>query len=124
MKDNGSRLREIDGDKRLQSVETEDVPLYRSYGVKRKVNPIARFFSMLFMRGVSLLIILLEFAVLTLVTVAFAVYAGVLIGTVMFIIAFLIFFFHNTKLPRKRLSFLRKLKKMVWMLRKIRPLPL
>ena len=110
MKNNRSRVSEIDGNKRLQ-IETEDVPLYRSYGVKRKVNPVVHFFTLLFMRGLTIFVMALELTVLIFVTVAFAVYSGLLIATLMFIIAFSIFFFHNTKLQRKRLSFLRKLKK-------------
>ena len=115
-----SYTREIDGNKRLQDdaeeveiqdIETEDVPLYRSYGVTQKVNPVKQFFAMLVMRGLTVILVASELAILVLVTVAFAIYGGVLIATVMFIIAFLILFFHNTKLPRKRLSFLRKLKK-------------
>ena len=103
--------REIDGDDRLQGIETEDVPLYRSYGVTRKVNPVKQFLAMLALRGLTIFVMASEFAILIIVTVMFAIYSGVLISTVMFIIAFSILFFHNTKLQRKRLSFLRKLKK-------------
>ena len=111
MKDNRSKIREIYDNERVREVSTEDVPLYRSYGVKRKVNPVRQFFTMLFMRGLTIILIASELAILTLVTVAFAIYSGVLIATLMFVIAFSIFFFHNTKLQRKRLLFLRKLKK-------------
>ena len=95
----------------IEEIETEDVPLYRSYGVTKKVNPIKQFFAMFFLRGLTVFLMTSEFAILALVTYAFAVYSGVLIATIMFVIAFSIFFFHNTKLQRKRLSFLRKLKK-------------
>ncbi len=102
--------KEIDGNKRLQ-IETEDVPLYRSYGVIKKVNPVKRFFSMLMLRGVTILLFAAELSILITVTVAFAIYSSILISTLMFIIAFSVLFFHHTKLPRRRLSFLRKLKK-------------
>ena len=110
-----SYTREIDGNKRLQEgnekIETEDVPLYRSYGVTKEVNPVKCFFGTLIMRALTILLIGSELAILTCGTVAVAVYGGVLIATLMFTIAFTVFFLHNTKLQRKRLSFLRKLKK-------------
>lgn len=95
----------------FEEIETEEVPLYRSYGVSKKVNPVKRFLSLLMLRGVTILFLASELSILAMVTVAFAIYTSVLIATIMFIIAGSLIFFHNTKLPRRRLSFLRKLKK-------------
>ena len=105
-------------DKKMQNEETaserishDELPLYRSYGVTKKVNPITGFLGMFFLKGITTILILSELAILAAVTVFFAIYTSVLIATLMFIIAFSILFFHNTKLPRRRWSFLRKLKK-------------
>lgn len=94
-----------------EQIGNEEIPLYRSYGVVKKVNPITHFFGMFFLKGVTAILILSELAILAMVTLFFAIYTSVLIATIMFIIAFSILFFHNTKLPRRRWSFLRKLKK-------------
>ena len=111
MKDNKSRVREIDGDKRL-TVETEDVPMYRSYGVTKKVNPIARKIKYSVAKILTVLILAIQLSLILLVTFMLAFYTDVLVATVLFIILFSIFFFNATKLVRRRASFLRKLKKL------------
>jgi hypothetical protein len=111
MKDNKSRVWEIDGDKRL-TVETEDVPMYRSYGVTKKVNPIARKIKYSIAKILTVLVLAIQLSLILLVTFMLAFYTDVLVATVLFIILFSIFFFNATKLVRRRASFLRKLKKL------------
>lgn len=94
-----------------ERVETDEIPLYRSYGVKRKVNPTAEKIKYSVAKILTVLLLVSELAIIILVTVMMAVYTDVLIATIMFIILFSIFFFNATKLLRRRMSFVRKLKK-------------
>ena len=110
MKDKRSQLNEMDGDKQLM-VETEEVPLYRSYGVTKKVNPTAQKIKFAVAKILTAAFLLVELAIIVIVTVMMAIYAGVLIATILFVILFSIFFFNATKLLRRRMSFVRKLKK-------------
>lgn len=95
----------------VERTDRDEVPLYRSYGVRKKVNPITNAIGSFLLKSVTVIFMLCELAILTVIVVHFAIYTGVLPATLMGILAFTIFFVHNTKLPRKRLSFLRKLKK-------------
>lgn len=98
------------GEYRL-SVETEDVPLYRSYGVTKKVNPTMRAIRDAIARVLTVLLLVAELSIIFVTTFMLAFYTDILIATVIFIILFSIFSFNVTKLPRRRLKFLRKLKK-------------
>lgn len=95
----------------VERTDRDEVPLYRSYGVQRKVNPVTNAIGNFLLKSLTVIFMIAELAILTIVVVNFALYTGVLMATLMGIITFSIFFIHNTKLPRKRLSFLRKLKK-------------
>ena len=106
MKDKKSQVEE-----KRETVETEDVPLYRSYGVKRKVNPTAEKIKYTLAKMVTVLLMVSELAIIVIVTVMLAIYTDVLVATLLFIILFSIFFFNATKLLRRRMSFVRKLKK-------------
>jgi hypothetical protein len=110
MKDKKSQTQNVDDDKRC-IVETEDVPLYRSYGVTKKVNPTARKIRDFFAKALTVILLAFELALILLTTAMLAFYTDVLIATVLFLILFSIFFFNATKLLRRRLSFLSKLKK-------------
>ena len=110
MKDKKSQTQNVDDDKRCVA-ETEDVPLYRSYGVTKKVNPTARKIRDFFAKALTVILLVFELALILLTTAMLAFYTDVLIATVLFLILFSIFFFNATKLLRRRLSFLNKLKK-------------
>ena len=105
-----SYTKEIDGEERLK-VATEDVPLYRSYGVTKKVNPTARKIKEVVAKIVTVLFLTVELSIIVVVTLMLAFYTDVLIATTLFIILFSIFFFNATKLIRRRARFLRRLKK-------------
>ncbi len=93
------------------SVEIDDVPMYRSYGVTKKVNPIARKIRDFLAKTVTALLLISELALILITTSMLAFYTDVLIATILFIILFSIFFYNATKLLRRRASFIRKLKK-------------
>ena len=93
------------------SIESENVPLYRSYGVTKKVNPTAEKIKYAVAKTLTVLLLASELAIILVVTVMLALYTDVLIATILFIILFSIFFFNATKLLRRRMSFVHKLKK-------------
>ena len=94
-----------------ERVENEGVPLYRSYGVTKKVNLTMRAIRDTVAKIVTVVFLVIEFFLILIPTYMLAVYTDVLIATVLFLILFSIFFFNVTKLPRRRLKFWRKLKK-------------
>ena len=94
-----------------ERVETEDVPLYRSYGVTKKVNPAARKIGNFFAKVWTVLFLFVELGIIIFITFMCAFYTDTLIATVFFIILFSIFFFNATKLIRRRAKFIRRLKK-------------
>ena len=105
-----SYAREVDGEERLK-VDTEDVPLYRSYGVKKKVNPTARKIRDSIAKILTVAVLAAELALIFFVAFMLAFFTDILIGTVLFVILFSIFFFNATKLLRRRAKFVRMLKK-------------
>lgn len=100
-------------DKRIEriKIESEDIPLYRSYGVTKKVNPTFRFIRDLIFKILIAALFAVELFLMSIGVYMMAKYTGVLIATVLAVVAVAIFVFQVTKLPRRRLSFLRKLKK-------------
>lgn len=98
-------------EERRVNVESEDVPLYRSYGVTKKVNPVMRAIKENVAKIVTAIFLAIELFLIFFVTFMLAFYTGVLTATIMFVILFSIFAVNATKLPRRRWSFLRKLKK-------------
>ena len=92
-------------------VETEDVPMYRSYGVTKRVNLMARWIRDFFARALTILVLAIELALILITTFMLAFYTDVLVATILFVILFSIFFFNATKLVRMRARFIGKLKK-------------
>ena len=97
--------------KRKTRVETEDVPLYRSYGVTKKVNPTARKIRDFFAKALTATLLAIELMLISITAFMLAFYTDVLVGTLVFIILFSIFFFNATKLLRRRAIFVSRLKK-------------
>ena len=93
-----------------ERVEVEDVPLYRSYGVTKKVNLRKRRILEAIGKAWTVLFLAIELGIILFITFLFAFYTDVLVATVLFIILFSIFFFNATKLIRRRARFLRRLK--------------
>ena len=71
-----------------QRVETEDVPLYRSYGVTKKVNPVTRKIRDVIAKGLTVILLVTELAIIFFVTFMLAFYTDLLVATVLFIILF------------------------------------
>ena len=96
---------------RPERVQTEDVPIYRSYGVTKKVNPIARKIRDLIAKILVVGLLVGELSIIFIVTFMLAFYTDLLVATALFLVLFTIFFLNATKLLRRRLKFLRKLKR-------------
>lgn len=92
-------------------VETEYVPLYRSYGVTKTVNPAMRAIGNFFAKALTLFVLAAELAIILIFTFLLAFYTDVLVATTLFTVLFSIFFYNATKLLRRRARFIRKLKR-------------
>ena len=110
MKGDKMKSDEIIGEQRLK-VETEDVPIYRSYGVTKRVNTKARAVRNFFAKAFTVIFLAIELAILMVGTVMLAFYTDILVATTIFIVLFSLLFFNATKLVRRRAKFWRKLKK-------------
>lgn len=111
MKSDKARVSEIVNEKKIIA-KTEDVPMYRCYGVTKRVNPVTVKIRDTLAKVLTILLLVIELSIIFLVTFMLAFYTDVLVATVLFIILFSIFFFNATKLIRGRARFLRKLKKL------------
>ena len=100
----------IDADKRWIA-ETEDVPLYRSYGVKKKVNIRARKIRDMVAKVLTIVLLVTELSLIFVVTFMLAFYTDLLVATTLFVLLFSIFFLNATRLLRRRAKFVRKLKR-------------
>ena len=94
-----------------QRVETEDIPLYRSYGVTKTVNPAMRAIGNFFAKALTLFVLAAELAIILIFTFLLAFYTDVLVATILFVVLFSIFFYNATKLLRRRARFISKLKR-------------
>ena len=100
----------IMGDRKL-NVQTEDIPLYRSYGVTKKVNPTFRAIRDFVCKILIGLLFAVELFLMSIGIYMMAKYTGVLVATVLAIALVIVFLVNVTKLSRRRLKFVRKLKK-------------
>jgi hypothetical protein len=110
---NEGRTKEIkkSTEEEVTNVLYGDTPLYRTYGVKKKYRPrLIKFNNFLAKSMVAFLIFFQLFVVAT-VGFAFWFYSGELIATVVTIILTTVLYFINTRIPRARHKFVKKLKK-------------
>ena len=90
----------------------DEVPLYRSYGVKRRVHPIIERLNMTFMRGVLFFVLgTLGFALFAAVT-TLLLYADLLIALVFVTVVLTIVAVIGTRTLRKRLKLCSDVKKL------------
>ena len=109
-------MRKLDGYKnKLDTItqgETGQVPLYRSYGVKKKVNPLLIAFNLTLGRALAILIFGFEFLVIAICTVTMYLYADILICTLVTLILVFILLYIHTRVLRRRLEFVSRLKRL------------
>lgn len=114
MKDRAQRTYETDED--IKDAEVEiipgEFPLYRTYGVTKKYRPTLAKLNNLLSRGLVLFLILFQAFIIAVAGFAFWFYSGVLIGTVVTVILFSVLYTINTRIPRARHKFRKKLKKL------------
>ena len=89
-----------------------EVPLYRSYGVTAKYRPRLAKFNNFLSKTMVLYLICLELVIIAIAGFSFWFYSGELIGTVVTLILFTLFYRINTRIPRLRRKFTKKLKKL------------
>ena len=91
--------------------ETGEVELYRSYGVRKKVNPLLIFINVAMAKVLFVMLMVFEIIVISTGAIFLFLYGGVLISTLLTSITLIVVFNKTTKIPRRRISFQRKLKK-------------
>jgi len=92
--------------------ETGEVELYRSYGTTKKVNPFIIFVNVMLTKIIFVMLMILEFSIITIGAVVLFLHGGILISTLITVILLWVFFNINTKIPRRRIGFQRKLKRL------------
>ncbi len=92
--------------------ETGQVPLYRSYGVRKKVNPFIIAFNLFLGRILTVLLIGFELSVIVICAVTFYLYADLLMTTFVTVALSSFFLTVHTRVIRRRLGFMTKLKKL------------
>ena len=98
-------------DKVIQG-ETGEVPLYRSYGTKKKVNPFIIAVNLTMGRALSILLFFFEFVIIAINAVVFFFYGGVLVSTLITVTISSVLISIHTRVRRRRFEFVRKLKKL------------
>lgn len=103
---------EVKGLDKAINGETGEVPLYRSYGTKKKVNPFIIATNLFLGRILSIFLFTFEFLVIAINAVVFFLYGGIFISTLMTVILSSVFISIHTRVRRRRFEFVRKLKKL------------
>lgn len=91
--------------------ETGQVPLYRSYGVTKRVRPFVIFLNVLLTKVIFVMMIVLQLSIIAICAIALYNFGGVLISTLMSVIMVWFFLSVNTKIIRRRRSFVRRFKR-------------
>lgn len=104
--------KEADKEEEVTNVVYGEIPLYRSYGVKKKYNPTLIKLNNFLARSLVAFFIFFQLFVVSTVTFAFWFYAGELISTVVTLILVTLLYFLNTRIPRARRKFTKKLRKL------------
>lgn len=104
--------READKEEEVTNVVYGEIPLYRSYGVKKKYNPTLIKLNNFLARSLVAFFIFFQLFVVSTVAFAFWFYAGELISTVVTLILVTLLYFLNTRIPRARRKFTKKLRKL------------
>lgn len=104
--------KEADKEEEVTNVVYGEIPLYRSYGVKKKYNPTLIKLNNFLARSLVAFFIFFQLFVVSTVAFAFWFYAGELISTVVTLILVTLLYFLNTRIPRARRKFTKKLKKL------------
>lgn len=104
--------KEADKEEEVTNVVYGEIPLYRSYGVKKKYNPTLIKLNNFLARSLVAFFIFFQLFVVSTVAFAFWFYAGELISTVVTLILVTLLYFLNTRIPRARRKFTKKLRKL------------
>jgi len=101
-----------EAEEEVTNVVYGDIPLYRTYGVTKKYRPRLIKFNNMLAKAMFLYLILFEILVVAVAGLAFWFYSGELIATVITLLLGSIFYRINTRIPRLRRKFTKKLKKL------------
>lgn len=89
-----------------------EIPLYRTYGVTKKYRPRLAKFNEILSKSLVLYLIVFEIFILAVVGASFWFFSGELIATVVTVILFTVMYRTNTRIPRLRRKFTKKLRKL------------
>ena len=101
--------------RKWRDVSDEDmgrVPLYRSYGVRKKARPVVSAINNTLAKLLMLGVAAFNFIIIAIVSAAFFAYGGALLATIVTLTLFWIFIGKHSRIPRRRWEFLRKLKRL------------
>lgn len=87
------------------------VPLYRSYGVKKKARPVVTAINLTLAKIFTAGIMLFNFLIIAIVSFFIFRYGGVLLATLVTLVLFWVFVGKHSRIPRRRMGFTRKLKR-------------
>ena len=102
------------GKNRYKNVSDSDmgqVPLYRSYGVKKKARPLLTAVNLTLSKILMIGIMFWNFVIIAVATFFIFRYGGALLATVAAIVLFWVLIGKHSRIPRRRIGFVRKLKK-------------
>ena len=113
MKDSAHRTYEMyEGGKDAEvEIIPGEFPLYRTYGVTKKYRPTIAKLNNILGKTLVLSLIIFQCFIIAVAGFAFWFYSGELIATVITIILTTVLYFINTRIPRARHKFVKKLKK-------------
>ncbi len=89
-----------------------EIPLYRTYGVTKKYHPRLTKINEILSKFIVLYLIVFQVFIIVIVGVSFWIFSGELISTVVTLILFTLMYRINTRIPRARRKFTKKLKKL------------
>ena len=104
------------GKKRYRSVSDSDmgqVPLYRSYGVKKKARPLLTAVNLTLSKILMIGIMFWNFVIIAVATFFIFRYGGALLATIAAIVLFWVLIGKHSRIPRRRMGFVRRLKRTV-----------
>ena len=101
--------------RKWRDVSDEDmgrVPLYRSYGVRKKARPVVTAINNTMAKIIMLGVMLFNFLIIAIASAFIFLYGGALLATIVTLVLFWIFIGKHSRIPRRRWGFLRKFKRL------------
>lgn len=96
---------------KIDGVDMGQVPLYRSYGVKKKARPMITALNLTLAKIIMIGIMFWNFVIIAVASFFMFRYGGALLATVVALVLFWVLIGKHSRIPRRRMEFVRKLKR-------------